>query len=36
MPKFKGTIKARNAQFLQDNKAHKGMEFTITIPKIDE
>ena len=33
---FKGTIKARNAQFLQDNKAHKGMEFTITIPKIDE
>jgi signal transduction histidine kinase len=33
---FKGIIKARNAQFLQDNKAHKGLEFTITIPFIDE
>lgn len=32
---FKGTIKARNAQYLQDNKAHKGLEFTITIPKMD-
>lgn len=31
---FKGTIKAKNAQYLQDNKAHKGLEFTITIPKM--
>ena len=30
---FMGNIKVRNAQFLQDNKAHKGLEFTITIPK---
>ncbi len=30
---FKGNIKVRNAQYLQDNKAHKGLEFTITIPK---
>ena len=32
---FKGSIRARNAQYLQDNKAHKGLEFTITIPKMD-
>ena len=30
---FKGQIKAKNAQYLYDNKAHKGLEFTITIPK---
>lgn len=33
---FNGIIKARNAQFLQDNKAHKGLEFTITIPIIED
>jgi signal transduction histidine kinase len=33
---FNGSIKARNAQFLQDNKAHKGLEFTITIPIIED